>query len=203
MGGKSSFLRMVGVCALMNQIGSAVPASAATLPIFDAIYTRFGSNDDISLDHSTFYSELTELGRILGKATSKSLVLIDELGRGTSSSDATALFAAVVKYFIQNKIPTLMTTHLHDLHKVLRKSLGKKDFSRIQFLKSTGDTTVDPHGRKTFKVDYRLAPGMATCSYGLEVAGWSRTYMILVIIKNTQNEHTFCRFIAKTRLFCV
>ncbi|KAI9148628.1 MutS protein 1 [Blastocladiella emersonii ATCC 22665] len=168
MGGKSSYLRILGVAALMAQLGCPVPASSATLPIFDAILTRFGSSDDVYHDQSTFMMELTELQEILSKATRNSLVLLDELGRGTAHDDGTALFCAVVREMLQRRTLTLMTTHYHGVDDILRKALAPDEFARIQFLQS--QCTTDRSG---LKVDYKLVPGMAQSSRGLEIAAWA------------------------------
>lgn len=111
MGGKSTFLKALSMVSLYAQVGCYVPAKKAILPIFDRIFLRIGARDCISQRMSTFMVEMTDLNKILRTGTSKSLVLIDELGRGTSAIDGLSLVLAVKEYLIQLKAKTVMATH--------------------------------------------------------------------------------------------
>ena len=99
MGGKSSYVRMIALICLLGQIGAHVPADSAKLCIFDHIFTRMGAGDDLAAGHSTFMSELHRTNFILQRATSRSLVLLDELGRGTAANDGLAIAQATLNYF--------------------------------------------------------------------------------------------------------
>lgn len=115
MGGKSTLMRQVGLLAIMAQLGSRVPADSLKLSIVDRIFTRLGANDNIMAGQSTFLVELNETAAILKHATRNSLVLLDELGRGTSTYDGTAIATAVVNYLADVKCLTLFSTHYHNL----------------------------------------------------------------------------------------
>ena len=160
MGGKSTFLRQNALINIMAQMGSFVPAKEAKIGISDRIFSRVGSGDDLSKGQSTFMVEMLETASILNLATAKSFVILDEIGRGTSTWDGLSLAWAVIEN-IHNKIKcrTLFATHYHELTK-LNKSLNKlslyyldaKEFNEeIVFL-------------------YNLIPGSANKSYGLQVA---------------------------------
>lgn len=112
MGGKSSYVRMIAVIAIMGQIGSHVPADFAQLTVFENIFTRMGAGDDLASGTSTFMAELYRTSLIIQKATRRSLVILDELGRGTSTHDGVAIAKATLRYFI-NRIgcATLFVTH--------------------------------------------------------------------------------------------
>ena len=116
MAGKSTVMRQVALIGLMAQVGSFVPASSATLGIIDRIFTRVGASDNLSRGQSTFMVEMTETANILAKATSRSLVILDEIGRGTSTFDGLSIAWAVVEH-IHNSIRcrTLFATHYHEL----------------------------------------------------------------------------------------
>src|SRR5699024_6583152 len=118
MAGKSSWLRQVALITLMAQIGSFVPASAATIGLVDRIFTRIGAQDDIATGQSTFMVEMLEMANILHHASPKSLVVLDEIGRGTSTYDGLAIAKAIVE-FIHNApslgAKTLFATHYHEL----------------------------------------------------------------------------------------
>ncbi|MCS6962276.1 MAG: hypothetical protein NZT61_07245, partial [Deltaproteobacteria bacterium] len=119
MGGKSSFLRQLGVTVFINQIGSYVPANKATLGIFNQVLTRIGSEDFILKGLSTFMCECLDVSEILSRADEMSLVLIDELGRGTNSEEGFAFCAAVLNYLKQKRVPFLLATHFHQLNGVV------------------------------------------------------------------------------------
>ena len=116
MGGKSCYLRQVATIAILAQIGSFVPATQATLPIFDAIFIRMGAKDQLFEGKSTLFVELEETSTILNNATKKSLVLLDELGRGTSTHDGVAIAQAVIKH-LKDKIQcwTMFVTHFKSI----------------------------------------------------------------------------------------
>src|SRR5699024_8347320 len=115
MSGKSTYMRQIALIAIMAQMGMFVPASKATVPIFDAIFTRIGASDDLSSGKSTFMIEMMEANEALKHATKDSLLIFDEIGRGTSTYDGMALAEAMLLY-IHNKIgaKTLFSTHYHE-----------------------------------------------------------------------------------------
>ncbi len=160
MGGKSTFMRQNALLVIMAQIGSFVPARSASLPIFDQIFTRIGASDDILSGKSTFMVEMMEANHALQHATKDSLILFDEIGRGTSTYDGMALAQAMIEYideYIQAK--TLFSTHYHEL-----TQLGE-DNPAIHNLH------VEVHEEKeevTFL--YRMQEGKADKSYGINVA---------------------------------
>ncbi|KAF9264759.1 hypothetical protein L218DRAFT_972361 [Marasmius fiardii PR-910] len=165
MGGKSSLVRMVALIAIMAQIGSYVPAASAKLSMLDAILTRMGAYDDLIRGRSTFMVEMSETSDILGKATSKSLVILDELGRGTSTFDGMAVASATLQHLLQTTgCKTLFITH----YPMLAVELSKK-FPRLVENMHMGYTTqpsVDGSRNITFL--YVLSPGVATESFGVE-----------------------------------
>ncbi len=116
MSGKSTFMRQTAIIAIMNQIGCFVPATKAMLPIFDQIFTRIGSSDDISAGQSTFMMEMLEVNYALQNATTDSLIILDEVGRGTATFDGMALAQAIIEHIHDNiKAKTLFSTHYHEL----------------------------------------------------------------------------------------
>lgn len=162
MGGKSTYLRQVGLIALLAQIGSFVPAKSAKLPIFDHIFTRVGSADFLHRGESTFMVEMIEMSRILRGATENSLILLDEVGRGTSTFDGISIAWATVEYLHNTKGKCafcLFATHYHeltnlsyDLEKVINKTFQVKEYKdKIIFL-------------------HKLIDGTSDRSYGIEVA---------------------------------
>ncbi|MCL2168811.1 MAG: DNA mismatch repair protein MutS, partial [Defluviitaleaceae bacterium] len=125
MAGKSTYMRQNALIAIMAQMGSFVPAVSAKLPVFDGIFARIGAGDDISRGQSTFMVEMTELAHILQAATGKSLILLDEVGRGTSTSDGLAIAAATVRHIAEIiGARTLFATHFHELVWVTRQVGG-------------------------------------------------------------------------------
>lgn len=118
MAGKSTYLRQIGLLVIMAQMGSFVPAGAASLPVFDKIFTRVGASDNLAMGQSTFLVEMIETANILNTATNDSLILLDEIGRGTSTFDGLSLAWAVVEYIADSKkvnAKTLFATHYHEL----------------------------------------------------------------------------------------
>ncbi|NLI60832.1 MAG: DNA mismatch repair protein MutS [Clostridiales bacterium] len=131
MAGKSTYMRQVAIIVLMAQIGSFVPASQARIGIVDRIFTRVGASDDLSAGQSTFMVEMSELANILNNATSKSLLILDEIGRGTSTYDGLSIAWAVVEYICKEKnlgCKTLFATHYHELTDLEDKVDGVKNF---------------------------------------------------------------------------
>src|SRR5690606_15726350 len=119
MSGKSTYMRMFALIVIMAQIGSFVPASRAVLPIYDGIFTRIGSSDDISAGKSTFMVEMVEANEALTKATDESLILFDEIGRGTATFDGMALAQGMIEYIHDHiKSQMLFSTHYHELTKL-------------------------------------------------------------------------------------
>ena len=152
MAGKSTYMRQTAVIALMAHIGSFVPAEYANIPILDRIFTRVGASDDLSQGQSTFMVEMSEVSHILKNATDKSLVILDEIGRGTSTYDGISLAWSIVEY-IQSKIKckTLFATHYHELtdlenefSEVKNYSIAvKEDYDNIIFLRKIIPTGAD------------------------------------------------------------
>lgn len=160
MAGKSTYLRQVALIVLMAQIGSYVPAAHAHVGVVDRIFTRVGASDDLATGQSTFMVEMTETGTICNNATSRSLVLIDELGRGTSTYDGMALAQAIAEYLHDEiRCKTIMSTHYHELTR-LEGSLAHCKNLRVD--------VTEERGRVIFL--YKVVPGGADRSYGVNVA---------------------------------
>lgn len=160
MGGKSTYMRQTALIVLLAHVGSFVPANSVTLGPIDRIFTRIGASDDLASGRSTFMVEMTETAQILMQATQESLVLIDEIGRGTSTYDGMALAYATCSYLATTiKAFTLFSTHYFELTKL------PQEWSCIRnvHLQASLET-----GRIIFL--YRVEPGPANRSYGLEVA---------------------------------
>jgi len=160
MSGKSSYLRQVGLIVLLAQIGSFVPAKRASIGIVDKIYTRVGASDNIASGESTFLVEMHEAANIVNTATPKSLILLDEVGRGTSTFDGISIAWALTEY-IHNRIgaKTLFATHYHELNELAEL------FPRIKNLK----VDVREYGDKVIFL-HKVTPGFADHSYGIQVA---------------------------------
>ena len=162
MAGKSVFLRQVGLIVLLAQIGSFVPAEKATIGIVDRIFTRVGASDNISAGESTFLVEMQEAANILNNATSKSLILLDEIGRGTSTFDGISIAWAITEYLHENPkvaAKTLFATHYHELNEMADL------FPRIKNYK----VEVREYDDKVIFL-HRVNPGKADHSYGIQVA---------------------------------
>ncbi len=160
MSGKSTYMRQVALCCVLAQIGSFVPARSAELPIVDRLFTRVGASDDIAGGRSTFMVEMEELATILREATADSLVVLDEVGRGTSTTDGYAIAQAATE-FLHDDVGayTLFATHHHELTEV---AAGLPRARNCHFAASRTD------GGVSFEHDLR--DGAATASYGVEVA---------------------------------
>ncbi|XP_050100322.1 probable DNA mismatch repair protein Msh6 [Anopheles aquasalis] len=167
MGGKSTLMRQVGLLAIMAQIGSRIPAERCRMTLVDRIFTRLGASDDIMAGHSTFLVELNETSAILKHATSNSLVLLDELGRGTATYDGTAVAGAVVHFLADRQCRTLFSTHYHNLvdsfHTDPRIALGHM---ACMVENEEGD---DPT-QETVTFLYKYADGPCPKSYGFNAA---------------------------------
>uniref|UniRef100_A0A3P9P9U6 DNA mismatch repair protein MSH3 n=1 Tax=Poecilia reticulata TaxID=8081 RepID=A0A3P9P9U6_POERE len=173
MGGKSSYIRQVALICVMAQIGSYVPAREACLGVLDGIYTRMGASDNIFKGRSTFMEELTEASEIISQATERSLVILDELGRGTSTHDGIAIAYATLEYFIRDvKSFTLFVTHyppLCELEQVFPQHVS--NFHMAFLLNEPDVTTDDGEVQPEFITFlYQLTEGAAGRSYGLNVA---------------------------------
>uniref|UniRef100_A0A7N9APT8 DNA mismatch repair protein MSH3 n=1 Tax=Mastacembelus armatus TaxID=205130 RepID=A0A7N9APT8_9TELE len=167
MGGKSSYIRQVALICVMAQMGSYVPASEACLGIVDGIYTRMGASDNIYKGRSTFMEELTEASDIISHATEHSLVILDELGRGTSTHDGIAIAYATLEYFIRHvKALTLFVTHYPPLCELERLFPGQVSNYHMAFLLNE-PAIVQP---EFITFLYQLTEGAAGRSYGLNVA---------------------------------
>jgi DNA mismatch repair protein MutS len=160
MAGKSTYIRQVALIVLMAQIGSFVPAASAEIGMVDRIFTRIGANDDLSRGQSTFMVEMNETANIVNNATERSLVILDEIGRGTSTFDGLSIAWSVAE-FLHDKIKarTLFATHYHELTKLAAERKGVCNFNvavrewneQIIFLR-------------------KIVPGGADKSYGIQVA---------------------------------
>ena len=162
MAGKSTYMRQVALIELMFQIGSFVPASSANLCIVDRIFTRVGASDDLSSGQSTFMIEMNEVANILKNATSDSLLILDEIGRGTSTFDGLAIAWAVIEYISSKKLigaKTLFATHYHELTELEGKMDNVSNYCIA--VREQGDDIV--FLRKIIK-------GGADKSYGIQVA---------------------------------
>ncbi|WP_156468602.1 DNA mismatch repair protein MutS [Streptococcus sp. DD10] len=160
MSGKSTYMRQLAMTAIMAQLGSYVPADSAKLPIFDAIFTRIGAADDLVSGQSTFMVEMMEANNAIRQATKNSLILFDELGRGTATYDGMALAQAIIEY-IHHRIgaKTLFATHYHELTALSQNLLE---------LKNVHVATLEKDGQVTFL--HKIEEGPADKSYGIHVA---------------------------------
>ena len=160
MGGKSTFLRQVALITLMAQMGSFVPAAAAHMPIVDRIFTRIGASDNVAEGKSTFLVEMEETALICTQATRQSLVILDEVGRGTSTFDGLAIAQAVVEYIHNDlKARCLFATHYHELTALSGQFPAIRSYFAAS--KKTDQGIVLLH---------KIMPGIADGSFGLEVA---------------------------------
>ena len=160
MAGKSTYMRQLAITVILAQIGSFVPASKATLPIFDAIYTRIGASDDLVGGESTFMVEMNEANNAIMSATKNSLILFDELGRGTATFDGMALAQAILEYISKKiKCKTLFSTHYHELTDLE---------DTLTDLKNVHVSAVEENGSLTFL--HKVQPGSIDKSYGIHVA---------------------------------
>ena len=160
MSGKSTYMRQLAIIVIMAQIGSFVPAKSADLPIIDKIFTRIGASDDLVSGESTFMVEMKEACNAICKATSNSLILFDELGRGTATYDGMSLAQAILEYISENiKAYTLFSTHYHELTKLDRK---------YKNIKNVHVSAVEDGDKITFL--HKVKNGAVDKSYGIHVA---------------------------------
>ncbi len=162
MAGKSTYMRQTALIVLMAQLGSFVPATSASIGIVDGIFTRVGASDDLTSGQSTFMVEMNEVAHILKNATRKSLLILDEIGRGTSTFDGMSIARAVLEYIADQRglgAKTLFATHYHELTDLESVLSCVKNYSVA--VKKRGDEI-------TFL--RRIIPGGADDSYGIEVS---------------------------------
>jgi DNA mismatch repair protein MutS len=165
MGGKSTFLRQAALLVILAQIGSFVPARSATLGIVDRIFTRIGAGDDLASGQSTFYVEMAETAAILRRATNRSLLLVDEVGRGTGTIDGLAIAQAICEFLLERETRgplTLFATHFHELVALA---------DRWRLVANFHITAVENTSRGGAPVfSHRVLPGSSSRSFGIEVA---------------------------------
>ncbi|MBP3853700.1 MAG: DNA mismatch repair protein MutS, partial [Erysipelotrichaceae bacterium] len=184
MGGKSTYMRQNALLVVMAQMGSFIPAKEAVLPIFDRIFTRIGASDDILSGKSTFMVEMMEANEALRKASANSLILLDEIGRGTATYDGMALAQAMLEYIdsaIQAK--SLFSTHYHELTQL------EQDHPSVQ------NVHVDVKEEKgEIEFRYRVVPGKADKSYGINVARLAKLPKVVLeragqLLKEYEGQH--------------
>lgn len=161
MSGKSALLRQTGLIVLMAHMGSFVPATAATIPLTDKIFTRVGASDNLSGGESTFMVEMNETASIINNLSARSLILLDEIGRGTSTYDGISIAWSIAEFLHQSpqQPKTLFATHYHELNELEEK------FPRIKNYHITNKEV----GNKVIFLR-KLAPGGSTHSFGIHVA---------------------------------
>ena len=162
MAGKSTYMRQVAIITLMAQMGCYVPAKSARIGVVDKIFTRVGASDDLASGQSTFMVEMSEVANILKNATSRSLIVLDEIGRGTSTFDGMSIARAVVEYIVKTKkvsAKTLFATHYHELTILEQQLDGVKNYNIVA--KKRGDDIIFLR---------KIVRGGADDSYGIEVA---------------------------------
>ncbi|WP_100330986.1 DNA mismatch repair protein MutS [Bacillus xiapuensis] len=160
MSGKSTYMRQVALISILAQIGCFVPAAEAKLPIFDQVFTRIGAADDLISGQSTFMVEMLEAKNAITHATEKSLILFDEIGRGTSTYDGMALAQAIIEYIHEHiGAKTLFSTHYHELTVLA---------DELKHLKNVHVSAIEQNGRVVFL--HKIKEGAADKSYGIHVA---------------------------------
>jgi len=175
MSGKSAILRQTALITLLAQMGSFVPASAAKIPLTDKIFTRVGASDNLSGGESTFMVEMNETASIINNITSRSLILLDEIGRGTSTYDGISIAWSIAEYIHQSphKPKTLFATHYHELNELENK------FDRIKNYHITNKEV----GNKVIFLR-KLAAGGSTHSFGIHVARMAGMPASLIVRAN-------------------
>lgn len=186
MAGKSTLMRQVALTALLAQVGSYVPATEALLPIYDSIFTRIGASDQLTEGLSTFMVEMTETALMLKQATSNSLLILDEVGRGTATFDGLCLAQSILEHILENiKSQVFFATHYHELTSV------EKTFAQVK------NVHMKIHDRKgEIEFLHILSPGPAGQSYGVQVAELaglpkSITERAKVLLINLENKKSF------------
>jgi len=160
MGGKSTYMKEFGLIAVMAQIGCFVPAKSASLPVFDALYTRIGASDNLIKGQSTFMTEMKEVSEALEQASENSLFLFDEIGRGTATFDGMAIAQSIIEYIVRHvHAKTFFSTHYHEITKLSEK---------ISAVKNIHCEVAEKDGKVTFL--YRMKEGSMDKSYGVNVA---------------------------------
>jgi DNA mismatch repair protein MutS len=162
MGGKSTYLRQTALIVILAQMGAYVPAKEASIGCVDRIYTRVGASDNLAKGRSTFMVEMIETANILNTATDRSLILLDEVGRGTATFDGLSLAWAIAEYLVQNtrhRAKTIFATHYHELTKMTQVHPGVKNYCM----------TIQEAGNEIVFLR-KVIPGAADKSYGIEVA---------------------------------
>jgi DNA mismatch repair protein MutS len=184
MAGKSTYIRQTALLVLMAQIGSFVPARRATIGVADRLFARVGASDELSRGQSTFMVEMTETARILNTATERSLVILDEIGRGTSTYDGLSLAWSIVEY-LHDRVGcrTLFATHYHELTELAGELAGVANLN----------VAVEEHAGKVVFL-HRIVPGAADKSYGIhvaELAGVPRevNYRAAEILAQLESQH--------------
>ncbi len=164
MAGKSTYMRQTAITVIMAQMGCFVPCSSATLPIFDKIFTRIGASDDLVSGESTFMVEMKEANYAISEATENSLILFDELGRGTATYDGMSLAQAILEYLHDKiKAKTMFSTHYHELTAL------EKD---LKHLKNVHVSAIEENGKVTFL--HKVKMGAVDKSYGIHVASLAK-----------------------------
>ena len=160
MAGKSTYMRQVAIITLMAHMGSFVPAKAAEISIIDRVFTRVGASDDLAFGQSTFMVEMSEVSNIINNATDKSLIILDEVGRGTSTYDGMSIASAIIEFLSKHlHAKTLFSTHYHELTDLEGRVDGVKNY-RVM-VKEWDNNIVFLH---------KIARGSANRSFGIEVA---------------------------------
>lgn len=159
MAGKSTYIRQTAILVILAQIGSYIPASSASIGIVDKIFTRIGAHDEITKGQSTFMVEMSETAGILNNLSERSLVVLDEIGRGTSTFDGLSLAWAIAEYLANHKIRTLFATHFHELTALAEEFIGVKNFNVS--VKKWNEEIIFLH---------KIVPGGTDDSYGIYVA---------------------------------
>ena len=186
MAGKSTYMRQLAITVIMAQIGCFIPCSSATLKVFDAIYTRIGASDDLVSGESTFMVEMNEANNAISNATSNSLVLFDELGRGTATFDGMALAQSIIEYIHDNiECKTMFSTHYHELTDLE---------NNLKYLKNIHVSAIEEDGKVTFL--HKIKEGSVDKSYGIHVAKLAnlpdklikRASDILIIYENKEKK---------------
>ena len=196
MAGKSTYMRQMAITVIMAQMGCFVPAKEAQLPIFDKIFTRIGASDDLVSGSSTFMIEMEEANYAIANATDKSLILFDELGRGTATYDGMSLAEAILEYIHNNiKAKTMFSTHYHEL-----TNLEKK----LKHLKNVHVSAVEEDGKITFL--HKIKSGSVDKSYGIHVASLANLPKELInnatkILNQYENKKTKVSNFEQTTLF--
>ncbi|XP_010537192.1 PREDICTED: DNA mismatch repair protein MSH3 isoform X2 [Tarenaya hassleriana] len=169
MGGKSCYIRQVALVSIMAQVGSFVPASFAKLYVLDGIFTRMGASDSIQQGRSTFLEELSEASQIIRNCTCRSLVIIDELGRGTSTHDGVAIAYATLRHLLAEKrCLVLFVTHYPEIAEIVNEFPGSVGTYHVSYLTSDNDTGSVSRDDVTYL--YKLVPGVSQRSFGFKVA---------------------------------